>query len=213
MWLLDRDSFGGEDRRTTLHTTPLLCNDAQQFDAKGVWGALSAWQDAAGTQWVLVPFWGPVSKAFKAPVEHARPTGGGVAAYKLQQIGNDWRLEPAWLSRDMDLAEEVVIANGIAFAYAAGEDATQVVQDAAWDEPGGPRYGGGLSSGPVRRIPGSRRAALYALDALTGRELWTSGNEIASWNHFSGLPVANGRAYIATFDGMLYCFGIAPSAR
>ena len=64
----------------------------------------------------------------------------------------------------MDLAEEAVIANGIVFAYAAGEDATQVVPDAAWDEPGGPVYGGGLSSGPVRRIPTSRRAALYALD-------------------------------------------------
>ena len=34
LWLLDRDSLGGEDHRTTLHTTPLLCNDAQAFDAK-----------------------------------------------------------------------------------------------------------------------------------------------------------------------------------
>jgi outer membrane protein assembly factor BamB len=109
----------------------------------------------------------------------------------------------------MDLAEEVVIANGIAFTYAAGEDATQVVPDRAWNEPGGPQYGGGLSSGPDRRIPGSRKAALYALDAATGRELWSSGDEITSWNHFSGLTVANGRAYIATFDGMLYSFGIA----
>ncbi len=73
LWLLDRDGLGGEDHRTTLHTTPLICNDAQAFDAKGIWGALSAWQDAKGTQWVLAPFWGPVSKAFKAPIEHARP--------------------------------------------------------------------------------------------------------------------------------------------
>ena len=48
--------------------------------------------------------------------------------------------------------------------------------DKAWDEPGGPVYGGGLSSGPVRRIPTSRRAALYALDAQTGKELWSSGD-------------------------------------
>ena len=41
-----------------------------------------------------------------------------------------------------------------------------------------------------------------------GKELWSSGNTIESWNHFSGLTVANGRAYIATFDGTLYCFGI-----
>jgi outer membrane protein assembly factor BamB len=208
LWLLDREALGGEDHRTTLHTTPLICNDAQAFDAKGVWGALSAWQDPKGVQWVHVPFWGPVSAGFKAPVEHARPQGGGVAAFKLEEVSGRWQLTPAWLSRDMDLAEETVVAGGVVFTYAAGEDATQTVQDAAWDEPGGPRYGGGLSSGPVRRVPNSRRAALYALDAYTGRELWSSGDQIASWNHFSGLTVANGRAYIATFDGVLYCFGV-----
>ena len=81
--------------------------------------------------------------------------------------------------------------------------------DRAWNETGGAVYGGGLSSGPARRVPTSRRAALYALDGQTGSELWSSGNQIESWNHFSGLTVANGRAYIATFDGVLYCFGIA----
>jgi len=208
LWLLDRDALGGEDHRTTLHTTPLICNDAQAFDAKGIWGALGAWQDGNGTQWVLAPFWGPVSKTFKAPIEHARPTGGGVAAFTLQQRPEGWQLTPAWLSRDMDLADEAVIANGVVFAYAAGEDASQTMPDKAWNEPGGPVYGGGLSSGPVRRVPASRRAALYALDGQTGKELWSSGRAIESWNHFSGLTVANGRVYLATFDGVLYCFGI-----
>ena len=32
LWLLDRDDLGGTDNRTTLQTTPLLCNDAQAFD-------------------------------------------------------------------------------------------------------------------------------------------------------------------------------------
>jgi outer membrane protein assembly factor BamB len=208
LWLLDRDALGGEDHRTTLQTTPLVCNDAQAFDARGVWGALSAWQDEKGAQWVLVPFWGPVSKEFKAPIEHARPTGGGVAAFKLEEAAGKWRLAPAWLSRDMDLAEEAVIANGVVFAYAAGEDASQTMPDRAWNESGGAVYGGGLSSGPARRIPTSRHSTLYALDGQTGKELWSSGNQIESWNHFSGLTVANGRAYIATFDGMLYCFGV-----
>jgi outer membrane protein assembly factor BamB len=209
LWLLDRDGLGGEDHRTTLYTTPLVCNDARAFDGRGVWGALSAWQDAAGAQWVLVPFWGPVSQEFKAPVEQARPKGGGVAAFKVVQRAGKWQLAPAWLSRDMDLAEEAVVANGVVFAYAGGEDATQVVADRAWNDTGGAAYGGGLSSGPARRVPNSRRAALYALDAQTGKELWSSGNQIESWNHYSGLTVANGRAYVATFDGVLYCFGVA----
>ena len=123
----------------------------------GIWGSLSAWQDGTGTQWVLAPFWGPVSKQFKAPIEHSRPTGGGVAAFKLVDRAGKWQLTPAWLSRDMDLAEETVIANGVVFAYAAGEDATQVVPDVAWNEPGGPKYGGGLNSGPARRIPSSQQ--------------------------------------------------------
>jgi outer membrane protein assembly factor BamB len=209
LWVLDREALGGDDHRTSLFTTPLLCNDAQAFDNRGVWGAMAFWQDAAGTGWVLVPFWGPVSKGFHAAVEHARPAGGGVAAYRLEEKTGKWQLTPAWLSRDMDLAEEVVVANGVAFTYAAGEDGTQVAPDVAWNEGTGARYGGGLSSGSIRRVANSRHAAMYALDALTGKELWSSGNQITSWNHFSGLTVANGRAYIGTFDGMLYCFGVA----
>ena len=82
------------------------------------------------------------------------------------------------------------------------------VQDAAWNEPEGPRYGGGLSSGAARRIPNARKAMLYALDGQTGKELWNSGDTITSWNHFSGITVANGRVYIGTWDGMLYAFGV-----
>ena len=208
LWLLDRDSLGGEDHRTTLQTTPLICADSQAFDNVGVWGALSTWQDPQGTQWVLLPFWGPVSTTFKAPIEHSRPRRGGVAAFKLEEVSGKWQLTPAWLSRDMDMGEETVIANGIVFAYSSGVDGTQVVQDLAWNEPGGPRYGGPLSSGAARRIPNSRKAMLYALDGQSGKELWNSGDTITSWNHFSGITVANGRVYIGTFDGMLYAFGV-----
>jgi outer membrane protein assembly factor BamB len=210
LWLLDREALGGEDHRTSLHTTPLLCNDDQAFDAKGVWGAMATWQDPQGVQWVLVPFWGPVSRNFRAPVEHGRPKMGGVAAYKLQRNGaGQWRLNPAWLSSDMDMAEEVIVANGVVFAFGSGEDATQTLPDLAWDEPKGPWIGGGLNPYSERRIPNSRHATVYALDAQTGRELWSSGNQITSWNHFTGFAVANGRVYIGTYDGMLHSFGVA----
>jgi len=46
------------------------------------------------------------------------------------------------------------------------------------------------------------------LDAQTGKELWSSGSQIATWNHWSGIAVANGSVYINTYDGMLYRFGI-----
>jgi outer membrane protein assembly factor BamB len=89
-----------------------------------------------------------------------------------------------------------VIANGIVFAYGSGEDTDQAFPDI------------GVYDELARRIPGSTHAVLYALDAQTGKELWSSGNQIASWNHWSGISVANGRVYIATYDGNLYCFGI-----
>ncbi len=208
LWLLDRDDLGGADNRTTLHTTPLLCNDLQAFDGKGIWGAMAAWQDAKGRQWVIAPFYGPVSRRFKAPIEHARPVNGGVAAYTLEERGGQWQLVPQWLSRDMDMAEHAIVANGIVFTYASGEDTTQLVPDRRFDDPAGPQIGGALSTGVDRRVPGGRRATVYALDALTGRELWNSGNEIAGWSHYSGLTVANGRVFITTFDGMVYAFGV-----
>jgi outer membrane protein assembly factor BamB len=58
------------------------------------------------------------------------------------------------------------------------------------------------------RIARSTRAVLYALHGQTGDVLWSSGNEIASWNHYSGISVANGRVYIGTYDGVVYCFGL-----
>ena len=59
-----------------------------------------------------------------------------------------------------------------------------------------------------RRVPKSTHAVLYALDAQTGEELWSSGKQITTWNHWGGLAMANGRIYINTYDGVLYCFGI-----
>ena len=51
------------------------------------------------------------------------------------------------------------------------------------------------------------------LDAQTGDELYSSGEQITSFNHFSGLTVANGRVYLGTYDGTLYCFGLEETQR
>ena len=96
----------------------------------------------------------------------------------------------------MNRAEPPVIANGLVFAYGNGEDTHQARPDV------------GLTNRSKDRIAGSTSAVLFALDARTGKELWSSGDQITSWSHWSGLSIANGRVYIATFDGTLYCFGI-----
>ncbi len=195
IWVLDTAMLGGENHRTPVYRTPLICNEEVNF-TMGVWGALASWEDASRTRWVLTPFWGPKHPQFKAPLEYGTVSFGAVAAFKLEDKAGKPVLTPAWISRDMYMAEPPVIANGLVFTYGSGESTTQ-----RWAEPG---HAGGAQG----RIQESTHAILYVLDGQTGMELWSSGDQIASWNHFTGLTVANGRVYIGTYDGILYCFGV-----
>src|SRR5207302_905483 len=51
-------------------------------------------------------------------------------------------------------------------------------------------------------------ATLYALDAATGKELFSSGDAVTSFVHSGGLGMANGHVCFGTFDNTLYCFGL-----
>jgi hypothetical protein len=145
----------------------------------------------------LTPFWGPKHSKFKAPIEHGEIKKGAIVAFKMEPKNGGVTLTPAWISRDMDQAEPPLIANGMIFAYGSGENTAQAFPDV------------GLDFRMERRIPKSTHAVLYVLDAQTGKELWSSGKQITTWNHWSGLGLANGRVYINTYDGTLYCFGLA----
>ncbi|MGI8991807.1 MAG: PQQ-binding-like beta-propeller repeat protein [Bryobacteraceae bacterium] len=54
----------------------------------------------------------------------------------------------------------------------------------------------------------STPATLHALDALTGKQLYSSGGNITSFVDSSGLGLANGHVCFGTSDNTLYCFGI-----
>jgi hypothetical protein len=196
MYLMDTKSIGGDDHRTPLYRSPLICNEDVNFANAGIWGSLASWEDSRGTRWVLTPIWGAKHSQFKAPIENGPVKEGAIVAFKVEERGGKPQLVPAWISRDMNRAEPPVIANGVIFAYGSGENTTQAYADV------------GLADTADRRIPASTHATLYALDAQTGKELWSSGDQITSWNHWSGLSVANGRVYIGTFDSTLYSFGI-----
>jgi outer membrane protein assembly factor BamB len=196
LYLLDPKSAGGEDHQTPLYRTPLICNEEVNFASAGIWGSMTTWEDSRGTRWILAPFWGPSHPEFKVPVSYGAVKLGAVVAFKLEEKSGKLQLTPAWLSRDMDHAEPPVIANGIVFSYGSGEDTTQAYPDR------------GLADLSPLRIAASRHATLYALDAETGKELYSSGDQIASFAHFGGLSVANGRVYLGTFDSVLYSFGL-----
>jgi len=49
---------------------------------------------------------------------------------------------------------------------------------------------------------------LYALDAVTGRELYSSKDLLASWVHFNQPVVAAGRVFLVSHDAHVYAFGL-----
>ncbi|HWD00768.1 MAG TPA: hypothetical protein VG456_28625 [Candidatus Sulfopaludibacter sp.] len=53
----------------------------------------------------------------------------------------------------------------------------------------------------------SKPAVLYALDGMTGKELWSSGNTITSYAHSGGLSGGASQIYLETYDGTLWAFG------
>src|SRR5436190_9433139 len=66
-----------------------------------------------------------------------------------------------------------------------------------------------IASGVVFALSaGGTRATLYALDAATGKELYSSRNMVNSPASLAGMTVSNGRVYFGTRDGMLYAFGM-----
>ncbi len=197
VYLLDPKSLGGDDHQTPLFKTPLFCNEEVDFQDAGSWGAMSTWEDTAGTRWVLAPFWGPAHSQAKFPITNTPLTkDGGVAAFKVEDGSGKPQLTPAWISRDMKRGEPVIIANGIVFGYGSGEETKQ-----AWPDIG-------LQFDSTIRAEKGTFATIYALDAQTGKELWSSGNQMHQWNHFSGITIANGKVYLGTYDGTLYCFGL-----
>ena len=134
LYLMDTESIGGDDHRTPLYRTPLICNEDVNFASAGIWGSLASWEDAKGTRWVLTPIWGPKHPQFKAPIENGEVKDGAIVAFKVEEKGGKLQLTPAWISRDMNRAEPPVIANGVVFAYGSGEDTDQAYPDVGLDD-------------------------------------------------------------------------------
>ena len=193
-FLMDSRSLGGPNHDTPLFRSPLVSNTNVNFQTEGTWGSFASWEGQDGTRWVLAPIGGPVAVDF--PVSYGPTPNGGIIALKLKDTAGKMELAPAWLSRDMMSAEPPVVANGVVFVLAAGEFTGQTND-----------VDGGLYSSE-ERIKQSIPARLYALDAVTGKELYSSGEQVSSFLHQSGIAVAGGRVIFGTFDGTIYCFGL-----
>jgi len=193
-FLLDSKNMGGADHMTPMFRSPLISNANVNFQTEGTWGSMTSWEGKDGTRWLLAPTGGKVAVPF--PVSYGDTPNGGIIALKLIEKAGKPELVPAWMSKDMLTAEPPVVINGVVLTVAGGEYTVQAndVQ-------------GGLFSAE-ERIKRSVPAKLYALDAVTGKELFSSGDQITSFLHQAGLSVANNKVIFGTFDGTIYCFGL-----
>ncbi len=197
IFLLDAKSLGGDTHRKPLYQTPLYANEGADIAGKGFWGAFSTWEDAKGTRWLYAAAWGPI--AAKAPafaVTNGPSPHGSIVAFKVEDKDGQPVLVPAWVSRDMDVPEPPVVANGVVFAISSGEFTRQFNDS------------GTLYTAQERIAKTTGNATLYAFDAETGKELYSSGKSMPSFTHFGALAVSDGRVYATTFDSTLYAFGV-----
>jgi hypothetical protein len=195
LYLLDTEALGGDDHRTPLYRSELIVNEDAAYGAQGFWGSFATWEDVKKVRWLFAPAWGrPNSNAGKFPVTNGDAPHGSIMAFYVEMKDGSPILTPAWMSRDFNVPEPPIIANGVVYALSSGEDVRQ--SDAA---------GHGMNT--AERLRGSTHAVLYALDSETGKELYSSGEIISSFTHFGGIALSNGRVFVSTYDGYVYAFG------
>ena len=191
LYLLDANSLGGPDHQTPLHQSR-WGNDIASKTSKGLWGSMATWEDSQGQRWLLYPMWGPPSKDTpKFEYSYGVAEEGSVMAFRLTVENEKPSLIPVWISRDMHVPDPPAVANGVVYVLATGENTVQ----------------GGFILPEVRARPYSH-AILYALDASTGKELYSSGEQIPSFAHFGGLAISRGRIFFCTWDAKVYSFGL-----
>jgi hypothetical protein len=167
--------------KTPLHVTPKYSN-------AGATAGLATWEND-GTRWILASAVG-ATPAGVTLASNGAVRSGSIVAFKLADEGGKLSLEPAWASRDLTSPAAPLVFNGVVFALSTGEH--RPANDSAT---------------AAARAKASIPAVLYALDPLTGKELWTSGKTITSFAR-GGLAAAAGQVYLVTFDNTVYAFGI-----
>jgi outer membrane protein assembly factor BamB len=153
-------------------------------------GALASWQDVGGTRWILA-----AATATQAAQLGFKPTNGAllkgaVVAWRVVEENGALALQPGWASRNLVAPLTPTIINGVVFATSSGEFQTAAAKVTA-----------------AQRALRSGRAVLYALDGLTGKELWNSGATITSFARGGALSGGMSQLYLTAYDGTIYAFG------
>jgi outer membrane protein assembly factor BamB len=209
VYLLDAKNLGGTDHTKPLSQSPRLGNDAEHYYGAGVWGEISTWQDEKGSRYLYVPMWGPPAKDVQFPKSYSPAPHGSIMALQVTDEGHGPALTPLWMSRDLAVPDNVAVANGVVYAVQTGEQTLQHVSNP--EEHG--KVAPGQQAETIASLAKFRSTplapmVLYALDAKTGKELYSSGKLLGSWVHFSQPAVAQGEVFLVSHDAHVYAFGL-----
>jgi len=187
LYLFDGATPGGADHRTVLARSSVYSTGVTAFSP----GAVTTWQDPDGVRWLLVASAGPPARETAFPAGNGAITNGTVVAFRLTAGAGGFAFEPGWTARDLTAPTTPIVLNDVAFVLSSGAFTTaDTLMPVA------------------QRLQRSSPAVLYALDARTGRELWSSGRTIATSVQGLGPSGQDGQVYVVGADGTLYAFGI-----
>jgi PQQ-like domain len=137
---------------------------------------------------------------------------GGLSSWE-DTDGTRWVIAPVWGPVNSELKLPLTngaAPNGAYVAFRLEEQEGKPLLAPAWisrdmSSPAPAVIGSGLV---FALSEGSTHATLYVLDATTGKELYSTGNQVSAPGNLTGLTIANGRVYFTTTDNTLYAFGI-----
>lgn len=209
LYLLDAADLGGgrPSHSTPFYKSPQLANDAAEgkTPGQGVWGAITTYETSDGKRFLYVPIWGPPSKnAPTFPSHEPDASHGSIMAFQVVADGEKISLLPQWISPDMLVPDPPVVANGVVYAIQTGE---QTIQSPSFVHGTQDQINHNPLSAKYRATPVSH-LVLYAFDAETGKQLYSSDKLITDWVHFSEPVVALGKVFVVTHDAHLYAFGL-----
>jgi outer membrane protein assembly factor BamB len=211
VYLLDAKSLGGADHRTPLFSVK-AGNDELSYASMGVWGAPATFVNARNERWVYFPMWGPPSRKVTFAKTNGDALDGSIMAFQVALEGDKPLLVPKWMSRNLAVPDSPVIANGVVYAISTGENTLQRHTDpryhAIFQRPGEPPLPKTGTLTAQERGQNTTHAILYALDAETGQELYSSKDDIDDWTHLSSVTVADGTVYVTTRKTFVYAFGL-----
>ena len=160
--------------------------------------------------------WGAPGKAApKFPMTNGDAPSGSIMAFKVAEENGKPSLQPQWISRDLNLASPPVVAGGIVYALQTAESAVQVPKN-IFNADGSRKGDWTPDKGAVDRILTPHATmTLFAFDAETGKQLWSSGKTMeGNTVHFTQPVVALGKLFTVDHAGHVWAFGLPqPRAR